>query len=411
MRIFPAIEQIEYDLPEMDLITWVDSQEIYPKVFWKQKDHTTTRVAIGQLLTFDQVPSFDASTQPMRVYGGMRFDERVCREQIWRHFPRAQFWLPDVELIQKDGKTQAIFYFLKGLKPKEIRFVTENKNASEKILLKKRQTPHFDEWKTHVECALKNIHAQALTKLVPARMTTLQFEKPLCIWPILRHLNDNAKHATVFAFQMQPDVCFMGATPEKLFERRKNTCIAEAVAATRPCGKTPEEDRQLEKELFNTPKELAEFKIVKDFLTRTFLPLTESMRWEDGDKILKGSHVQHLSNRLHVQLKPNISDAELLDALHPTPAVGGFPQKYALDVLRAMEPFDRGWYAAPIGVISPQETAFYVGIRSALIRHNTMHLFAGTGIVPGSCAEQEWNELEQKIHLLTEIVNGYRTFE
>jgi menaquinone-specific isochorismate synthase len=92
-----------------------------------------------------------------------------------------------------------------------------------------------------------------------------------------------------------------------------------------------------------------------------------------------------------------VTDAEVLLALHPTPAVGGYPRREALEEIRALEPFDRGWYAGPVGWIGAEGSEFAVGIRSGLVRGNSLALFSGAGIVAGSVPEDEWAEIEQKI--------------
>ncbi|MCX6833271.1 MAG: chorismate-binding protein, partial [candidate division Zixibacteria bacterium] len=73
------------------------------------------------------------------------------------------------------------------------------------------------------------------------------------------------------------------------------------------------------------------------------------------------------------------------------------PSKAALLLLTEIEGFDRGWYASGVGVISHQSTELAVAIRSGLITGRTLSLFAGAGIVKGSDADLEWQELEQKL--------------
>jgi menaquinone-specific isochorismate synthase len=87
----------------------------------------------------------------------------------------------------------------------------------------------------------------------------------------------------------------------------------------------------------------------------------------------------------------------VLGALHPTPAVGGYPRAGALGDIRALEPFDRGWWAGPVGWIGADGAEFAVGIRSGLVRGERLALFSGAGIVSGSVPEGEWAEIEQKI--------------
>lgn len=83
--------------------------------------------------------------------------------------------------------------------------------------------------------------------------------------------------------------------------------------------------------------------------------------------------------------------------LHPTPAVGGFPREAALREIAALEPFDRGWYAGPIGWVGKDAAEFAVAIRSGLVAGDRVNLYSGAGIVPGSSPDKEWEEIENKI--------------
>ncbi|KAJ0466055.1 putative ADC synthase, chorismate-utilizing enzyme, isochorismate synthase MenF [Helianthus annuus] len=88
---------------------------------------------------------------------------------------------------------------------------------------------------------------------------------------------------------------------------------------------------------------------------------------------------------------------DILSSLHPTPAVCGFPTEEARVLIAETENFDRGMYAGPVGWFGGGESEFAVGIRSALVQKGLGALiYAGTGIVEGSCSSQEWDELELK---------------
>ncbi len=401
------LDRLYQELPAIDLISWLETQPLYPKVFWKERDSQITRAAVGNLLLFPEVPHFsELNSFDVRLYGGIRFNDNRQNEETWRGFPKTCFWLPHIEVTQENDQTQALIYSLNGPpSPGSLLLPKENRKlpAPAYSLIERQETPVFEDWQRKVGAVLESISEGRIDKLVLARKTTLQFASPLSPWPILAHLKEKAKHATLFAFQLSPSLCFLGATPEKLFEREGNLFNADANAATRPRGRTAEEDLEFEDELVASPKEQREFKIVRDFLDSALLPLSSEMQWEGKDRVLKASHVQHLHNRLGAKLKNAISDLDLIRALHPTPALGGYPSAEALKFLEEIEPFDRGWYGAPIGVIGQNGASLYVAIRSALIRERTMHLFAGTGLVQGSVAEREWEELEQKIRPFAEL--------
>ena len=132
----------------------------------------------------------------------------------------------------------------------------------------------------------------------------------------------------------------------------------------------------------------------------------QSIRKRGQKSVLKLEQVQHLYNKIEAVLKEDVTDTDLLTALHPTPAVGGLPREAALEKLAALEPFDRGWYAAPVGFLGRDRAEFAVAIRSALVRENRVNLYAGAGIVEGSVAENEWQELENKISGFINLFKG-----
>ena len=116
------------------------------------------------------------------------------------------------------------------------------------------------------------------------------------------------------------------------------------------------------------------------------------------------THRSHLYARVSGTLQSDICDADLLRMLHPTPAVGGHPSREAIAAISALEPFDRGWYAGPIGWIGADAAEFAVGIRSGVLERNTLSLFSGAGILTGSTPEGEWQEIEQKICDFLEVL-------
>ncbi len=396
------IDALRTDVPNCDLIAWLQSQEVYPKFYWKERDSLRAHAALGSLIEFSQIPRFE-NTPPfdIRFYGGMSFYRKI---RLWKGFPDTAFWLPQIERIQEWNQTRQIDYAIGKKAQFSPSKVTSRIDTPCLSPLARQETPNFEQWEKNVQSALDRICSGELDKLVLARKTTLDFASAPSPWPILAHLKAKSLHTTLFAFQPSTDLCFFGASPEKLFQRENDYLIVDAVAGTRPIGKNQEEDLQLEKELCSSAKELWEFKVVKNYLMGALTPLTETLGWDGEDRILKNAYVQHLHNRIQAVLKPNVCNAKLVACLHPTPALGGAPRQEALALLKEIEPFDRGWYGAPIGIVEKNRMSLYAGIRSALVEGNKLHLFAGTGLVRGSTAACEWKELEQKVRPFTELL-------
>ena len=103
--------------------------------------------------------------------------------------------------------------------------------------------------------------------------------------------------------------------------------------------------------------------------------------------------IHHLYTPVKAELKDGFNILDIVDRLHPTPALGGVPKQTSLAFIRNYEPMDRGWYGAPIGWMDSQQNGeFVVAIRSGLIRGREATLFAGCGIMEDSDPKMEYEE-------------------
>ncbi len=363
-----------------DLIAWLEEQTLYPKVYWQNKEGTEEIAAVGARTELDVLP-----TSEKRFFGGMAFSPLNSKDALWKAFPRCYFFEPILEVRQT---------------PKSIPFFS----CKQSKLLSRQDTPGYGDWEKNIQICL----AGQLEKVVLARRSSFSFKEELNPLALLRSLRAHAKQATLFALQLSKEVAFIGASPERLYRREDQQIISEAVAGTRPRGRTEEEDFQLSQELLSNDKERREFASVKTFIHTALSPFCSALLCDPEDSVLKAEAVQHLYNRFSGTLKPGVSDRDLLQALHPTPAMGGFPREKALVFLEEQECFDRGWYGAPLGWISPAKADFVVGIRSALVLGNDLHAFAGGGIIEGSLPLREWEELEHKISPFKKAIHERR---
>jgi menaquinone-specific isochorismate synthase len=109
------------------------------------------------------------------------------------------------------------------------------------------------------------------------------------------------------------------------------------------------------------------------------------------------ANVQHLHTPISAELGDRVRLLDALAALHPTPAVGGTPQREAVARIRELEGFPRGLYAGAIGWMNARDGGeFFVGLRSALVAGAGARVYAGAGIVAGSTPEKEFAETELK---------------
>jgi isochorismate synthase EntC len=113
---------------------------------------------------------------------------------------------------------------------------------------------------------------------------------------------------------------------------------------------------------------------------------------------MKLPSVQHLYTPLLGRVADGGSILDLVEQLHPTPSVGGYPREAALELIREAEQLDRGWYAGPVGWLDERgEGEFAVALRSALVHGSAASLFAGCGIVADSDPEAEYAESRLKL--------------
>jgi isochorismate synthase len=233
------------------------------------------------------------------------------------------------------------------------------------------------------------------SKVVLAR--TEQVDVHASLESALRRLAADYSGCTVFAIA-SGETCFLGATPEPLVSLHDGTATSMALAGSFPRGANPDEDARLAARLLADPKERTEHAVVVECLREDLAPLCTRVVAEAEPRIHALATVQHLVTPVRAQVRAGCSVLDLVDRLHPTPAVGGYPRKRALELIREREALDRGWYAAPLGWVDAHgEGEFVVGLRSALVRGSTATLFAGCGIVGGSDPDTEYLESGWKL--------------
>jgi isochorismate synthase len=180
-----------------------------------------------------------------------------------------------------------------------------------------------------------------------------------------------------------------------------------ALAGSAPRGASLDEDSRLGEELLRQKKTRDEHAIVAESILEALSPLTTAIHYPAQPELLKLPNVQHLLTPISGQLISGISVLEVVDALHPTPAVAGEPQSAALDAIRSIEHLDRGWYAGPIGWVGADGSGeFAVALRSALVVENHATLFAGCGIVAGSDPQAEYDESCWKLQVMLRSLSG-----
>lgn len=419
------VRRVKVPAPGISLLAWLRAQPA-PRGFWRGRSEDYACAFAGVADRFeDPARLFDyldrhsgagedvgaegASGLAQRYYGGVRFDFGRPAEAPWEGFGRGAFVLPRFELVrQAGGQTMLVAHLTAEDNAEAVAVRAERLAppafASEALpaLIHRNDDPKHWAWSRGVEEALHAIAEGTLQKVVLARRTTFSFATPLDPVGLLGQLRTLTPKGFQFFFQPKQAGAFLGVSPERLFQQRSRRVRSEAVAGTRPRATATRADAALQRELLQSEKDRREHAFVQRHIRGAFQALCTSFE-ERKVSPLTLRRGRHLYARFEGQLREGVRPAKVLHALHPTPAVGGAPVGAARRFIRQHEPFDRGWYAAPVGWIGVEggqpAAELAVGIRSGLVRAGggRLDLFAGAGIVEGSEADAEWDEVEQKL--------------
>lgn len=400
-------QALEY-APGFDLIDWLEAQPLFPKFFWHGRDGREEVVALGQLYTFlDPAPAYQILSEGQRVWGGRSFDGRSEKN------PRCMsslFFLPQIELICSDGQ----WLLAANLTQDRSRTIS----ALRKLILEVSPLPALNtqihqlshipvqsDWQQLVGLALQEIKAGKFKKVVLARETSLLLEPSICAAQLLKASFSSNHNSFHFMLALDSKHSFIGSTPEQLYQRIDQTLYTEALAGTSGRSDDQLHDSQLSNWLENDSKNLAENQYVVDDIIERLTPYSTHIQVDPQAHLVKLRKVQHLKRAISAQLHKDVKGVQLLGALQPTAAVAGLPRESAMDFIQRNEPFARGWYAGSVGYISHGEAQFCVAIRSALVVENKIKLYAGAGIVDGSDAQDEWQELDRKVSTLLSLIS------
>jgi menaquinone-specific isochorismate synthase len=247
-----------------------------------------------------------------------------------------------------------------------------------------------DQWRVMVDRALVDIAHGRLEKVVLARAVRIDADRPFDVRTILAHLHRSQPGCVVYA-----DRGFVGASPELLLRK-----VGPAVTS-RPLAGTAVETAAL----VRSAKDAREHRLVVDAVVRALRTLCSDVR-ADGPSPLELADVSHLATTVTARADSDTTSiADLVAALHPTPAVAGTPREVALDAIDAMETVARGRYAGPCGWIDRNgDGEFVVALRGGEIDGAHALIHAGAGIVAGSDPHAEWIETQQKLTPMLQAV-------
>ncbi|WHT20501.1 isochorismate synthase DhbC [Crossiella sp. CA-258035] len=252
-----------------------------------------------------------------------------------------------------------------------------------------------------VRAALTPLRSGELDKVVLARSLELTAPTTVDLGPLLNNLIRRDPAGYTFAADL-PGRTLIGASPELLLSRRGTSVVSNPLAGSAARSADPEEDRRRAEALLVSAKDRHEHAVVVDAVAAALRPYCRTLDVPAAPELVRTATMWHLSTRVTGELADERTSAlELAAALHPTPAVCGTPVGAARDKIRALEPFDRGFYTGMVGWCDGNgDGDWVVTIRCAEADDHSLRLFAGAGIVADSSPEAELAETAAKFRTL-----------
>ncbi|MEM1032080.1 MAG: isochorismate synthase [Myxococcota bacterium] len=323
----------------------------------------------------------------------------------WRGLPGVRFWVPNWIVFRRPETRGALAVARQGNRPQgpgAANFLAHARvhRAAATTSLRWRSVPSLETYQARVADAVgtlrENHPAGGLEKVVLCRTAVATSDEgPFDAAATLRALRRDHPDAIVFGVGFGDGRAFVGATPELLAHVTAGHLFTQAVAGTAPAGAP-------DAALLASDKDRHEHALVVDGIVATLAPLAARIDGADAPpRVARAGRIQHLVTPLEAPLKDGSGVLDVVDRLHPTPALCGTPRDAAAAYVRRHEGVDRGWYGAPVGWTSPDgDGTFAVAIRSALLDGRHAYAYAGAGVVAASDPRREREETEQKLTTL-----------
>lgn len=350
----------------------------------------------------------DSESSSFSYFGGIQFDEL----KLISEFPAVFYFLPLMEWIQDSDKVTLMvnlqYEEFNGYKRSletlsstlEHLFQAYEETPSTVIsAVEHYPNPTYEKWDHIVSVAREKMEENHISKVVMARKKTYALEGKLN--PLTLLFNSEHRLSNMFLFSLKPHCTFFGKSPELLFLRDGLDIQCEAIAGTRQRSVSLTEDESIKEELRSSKKESREHEVVgewvQDCLEACCMPGVKA----GAIKVLDLPHLHHIYQHFSGVLKPIMKDYDILQLLHPTPAIAGFPKEKAIKFIREHEPFKRGLFSGIVGAYSPKRSCYVVAIRSGMLIDSSLELFSGAGLLAESESGLEWDELDIKIKQFT----------
>jgi anthranilate synthase component 1 len=211
----------------------------------------------------------------------------------------------------------------------------------------------------------------------------------------------------MFFLRFSEDFTLMGASPEMMVRLEDGVATVRPIAGTRPRGVTESEDKELEKDLLDDPKERAEHVMLVDLGRNDLGRVSEygTVKVTDMMYIERYSHVMHIVSQVQGKLRRGMDAFALLRATFPAGTLSGAPKVRAMEIIEELEGTRRGPYGGAVGYFSfdgSMDTC--ITIRALLMQGKTLYIQSGAGIVADSDPAREYEETINKARAMSNAI-------
>ena len=359
-------------------------------------------------------------TGPLAL-GGFSFFDTYKNDQDWKEFGTSHFYVPKLMVtVTNEGTFITSNYEINDqtsledllLQYKEYddyleRFGMKQPSFTQSECINKDEFEP-NKWIQSVKKAIQQMKDEKLEKVVLNRTLNASFSSEINSSNVIYELEATRNVNYIISYQLK-DTVFISATPERLISKKENTVSSMCLAGSAAKGNSKEENIDAANWLLNSKKNNDEHAFVVNYIRETLKQYCDELLIPSSPRIMATKSLLHLFTPVEGKLLNHVSIFGLIKSMHPTPALGGFPKDAACNLIRELEPVDRGWYGAPIGWIDLNGNGdFAVGIRSALVKGDKARLYAGCGVVQDSKPEEEFFETGVKFLPMLNALGGLR---
>ena len=381
------------------------------------KEHMQRAMGLGRCIALTSLVQAEQILQgPVRCapifFSFNRFDAQNPKpcDEMMQSFPHLRLLLPEVTLIENERgsflQVNSLGPVYKGRVERFVRHALEAKKRERKTIAYTLISDELKDWEEVMRLSLGFIHEGRIDKLVPSRRQKLVAAEPFSSKDVLVNLIDGSARGKVFMYRYG-DVFFCGCTPELLVSKKGSVVKSMCLAGTTNTGETVEDSACLAEQLLNDAKNLREHAYVVHFIREVFSRNCFDVDIPEEPSILTLKHVQHLHTPVQAHVMEGRTLTSLVSQLHPTPALAGSPVGEALMCLREVESYNRGFFGGAVGFVDGDgDGEFAVAIRSGVFDGECGWVYAGCGVVEGSDAQAEFNEIDMKLKTILSAFQG-----